>query len=1121
MVTAHLVEILSRNKYIIFSLTAKHVEQTGKSGVITSPLYPSYIYYTIDEFTYRITVAANHVIQLTFADDLILKRESLITISDGYDEGSPMLTVVDNENQPDRKTPLQSTTNMVFVTFKIETFSETKFKLNWVQISAEASDRNLTDSLNCSANSLIEVGPKALLQLRSPGYPNGYEAGLRCKWTFFSALQTHHVAISLLTVDLESTQECLADYVRIDSSNDMEHFNNLTTICSPIASNAHNRFDGAPHLRVEFVSDYYNNRTGFDSLVFLTCGGRILGTDGELTKKMTERDNTMITVGSNRTCTWTIEVRRGRTIQFNFTNLNLRTKTDGSCNSYLIIRNGPDDDSPFLGAGKFCGTDDHVLIGRTSGNKAHVQFVMGFMDNVDNNFTLKYQQIEHDCGGYITLTATSNSAIISTPNYPNIPDAHIECVWRVIAPSGNLMQIDVMDRFDLTMTPNCETEYLELREGTTAMAPLIGRYCKAIEQKVFTSSNSLRLHYFTDVTVPRNGFKLNVSLVACGRSIQAASGYITSPGYPGIGSYPLNEACEYYITGRPGSSLNISFEDLSLPSAENCNDTDHIVISSYVRDIFGNVTLNELNYVCGSDYPPPILTGSSRALIKFITRGQRFERRGFRIFFNSTSETCGNRIEASTGTIESPGYPALISRPMYCEWYITVPKGRRVSIEILDFDMADVTFRRFVVRRLNGPRLQLVNQGLTFYNDFFYQSRIRHVANNNETTLPIKSSDNKVLINAGFTEGERRRGFKLRFTSDEATICDGNFNENEGSFVTPTPSNGNFYCEYLRQPNLPLSQNGIATLSVKISADTSENGTSECYPNSQSGLEFVYHGLSRALPTRCPRKFSNIATPYDGSRLIARRVFFQDRYRVSYKIHNCGSILQPSHGTINITQPSLPGNYGELDCAWVYESNTDQRVQLSITSTQFKCENEYLNIYNGLTPLTPRVAVICGEANNKHIVTMSHSAIFIEYHTDNYNGSSTFQVVLTSSDGICGGSVEEPNFAFSSPNNGSKYPPNSHCEWFIKSHTGFHVGLAFVDRFMIESSDNCTKDYVEVYDRVNDQWKSTGRFCGRDLPPHQNSTGTEMKVVFHSDSGEYAFKIVRHEFRLIEISCSR
>lgn len=102
-------------------------------------------------------------------------------------------------------------------------------------------------------------------------------------------------------------------------------------------------------------------------------------------------------------------------------------------------------------------------------------------------------------------------------------------------------------------------------------------------------------------------------------------------------------------------------------------------------------------------------------------------------------------------------------------------------------------------------------------------------------------------------------------------------------------------------------------------------------------------------------------------------------------------------------------------------------------------------------------------------------------------------------DGICGGTFDAPNFVFSTPKNGTNYPANSHCEWLLRARSGYHVGLYFPQRFMLEASDSCQKDYVQVFDKVDDKWKPLARFCGRDLPHYVNSTGRYMKVVFHSD----------------------
>lgn len=49
---------------------------------------------------------------------------------------------------------------------------------------------------------------------------------------------------------------------------------------------------------------------------------------------------------------------------------------------------------------------------------------------------------------------------------------------------------------------------------------------------------------------------------------------------------------------------------------------------------------------------------------------------------------CTTEVNAPSGVIESRGYPTPVPRRSYsfCSWMITVPEGRRVSLNIVDFD---------------------------------------------------------------------------------------------------------------------------------------------------------------------------------------------------------------------------------------------------------------------------------------------------------------------------------------------------------------------------------------------------------------------------------------------------
>lgn len=510
-----------------------------------------------------------------------------------------------------------------------------------------------------------------------------------------------------------------------------------------------------------------------------------------------------------------------------------------------------------------------------------------------------------------------------------------------------------------------------------------------------------------------------------------------------------------------------------------------------VRNPNGTTTLNEVTKLCGSSMPKEsILTFSAVALVRFITVSTNSLYSGFRLAFQSTVDACGSRIEASTGVIQSPGYPMSPDTSRYCEWLITVPKGRRVKVEVLDFDMKQSQF--ILVNSL--PFASSSDHRISFYNDFYFTSPITTLIANNQTLPVIYSTDNTIAISALIRRSNAgRRGFKMRFTSLEPTICSGNLNDNEGSFMTPENVT-RFYCEFTRQNHRPFneSQPNFGTLSIKILEESLYSNRTTCNPNLPTGISVLFStSEKRTLYTKCPPKYDNIASPYSGTKLTLRNTMFH-KYRFPYKVHNCGGILTET--MTRMTIPTFPSNYGELDCAWAYSTNTERNIQLIINAPAMNCDTDYINIYRGSTSNRPRVVRLCGEAQRNNSITITGQRAFIEYHSDNYSPTTPLIIDVVTTNGVCGGILDSPNYMFSSPKVGTKYPPNTECEWTIRAQNGYHIGLVFTNRFMIETSTNCTKDYVKVFDKVNGEFKELKRLCGRETPKYLNSTGREMKV---------------------------
>lgn len=290
-----------------------------------------------------------------------------------------------------------------------------------------------------------------------------------------------------------------------------------------------------------------------------------------------------------------------------------------------------------------------------------------------SSFTLRYEEVSFDCGGRVVFNG-ENSSIIQTPNYPNIPHPHIECVWTIIVPSGELIQVDFIERFDVMASKNCDQEYVELRDGGTVNANVIGKFCGKMPPSQYSTSNMLRIKYYTDISVPMNGFKANITLAKCGGYYRSTSGIIQSNNYPGLGGYEKHSTCEYHLIGQFGSAMNLTFLDLHLPSADNCSTTDHIEIYSIVqanRNSNDSVA-DEIGRYCGNEQLPDSILTSSEVLVRFVTMDGNNMFRGFRISFTTSVEKCGGEVTAESGFVTSPGYPSGRPFRQYCEWRITV-----------------------------------------------------------------------------------------------------------------------------------------------------------------------------------------------------------------------------------------------------------------------------------------------------------------------------------------------------------------------------------------------------------------------------------------------------------------
>uniref|UniRef100_T1HII4 CUB domain-containing protein n=1 Tax=Rhodnius prolixus TaxID=13249 RepID=T1HII4_RHOPR len=612
-------------------------ELSGISGQLASPLYPkNYIKY--GKFNWRITVQPSHAIRIAVIDLFIEKMDAVyecvgeIMVYDGYDSSARILKRICGIQIPE---PFTSGSNVVYIEFlNFINAVGSKFLIDWMQVPKETGSSNKNQSISFLDELSIDPVKNNSYTFSSPGFPEGYKTDLNCEWIIETEPQ-NHIEILFNKLDLESNRLCLSDYVAL----------------------------------------------------YKVCGGSMSGPNGIIKSPP---------VYVRGTCQWNVTVKPGQTIKLKFNKLKLPKDTEGTtCGyQYLMLRDGGTSDSPYLGAGKYCG-EDLKDIPNTHSNKLFILFqsTHWMVQQHYAEFELEYEAHSISCGGNIVLSKNIQSAIIHSPNYPNVPPAHIQCIWTIIAPAGETIHFNILGRFDITYSVGCEKEYLELREGNTEIGHLIGRFCNISPNYLITEGNSLYVKYFTDVNDPRDGFKANISLAKCGGNVFTYLTYeISSPGYPE--SYDGNLTCIWRLTTDDRLHFKLRFDKFNLggtalkhykdPCDDNIEDT--LTITDVYRD---NYSINNSKVFCGQNDSLEWESDSNIVQIKFKSLQPRFSSdRKFLITFTSeiSRASCSESLNAPEGEIQSPGYP-YSRKKVHCIWKINVPKGKRVTFTVTDLDM--------------------------------------------------------------------------------------------------------------------------------------------------------------------------------------------------------------------------------------------------------------------------------------------------------------------------------------------------------------------------------------------------------------------------------------------------
>ncbi|KAM8971861.1 ovochymase-1 [Pelodytes ibericus] len=257
---------------------------------------------------------------------------------------------------------------------------------------------------------------------------------------------------------------------------------------------------------------------------------------------------------------------------------------------------------------------------------------------------------------------TSDNGVISSPGYPSDYPNDLNCQWRIIAPRGSIIRLDLLDLKTERDDSGCQ-DHLRIYEGAGQNKKLIGTFCGMVHlYSLKSDGQEVTLAFTSNPTVTLSGFTLRYSFWELHPGcpildlLPAGSAEIRSPCYPE--TYPDRVDCQWIIYSTSGKTVKLQISDLSLEESTNCT-------WDYLRILDGpNNVSSLLVSLCGHKTDLTVQSSGSYLTVQFHS-DKSLGSRGFRIQYGearrdlvqkwrtlgSTAPKCG---ETSVDPITEP-----------------------------------------------------------------------------------------------------------------------------------------------------------------------------------------------------------------------------------------------------------------------------------------------------------------------------------------------------------------------------------------------------------------------------------------------------------------------------------
>lgn len=122
-----------------------------------------------------------------------------------------------------------------------------------------------------------------------------------------------------------------------------------------------------------------------------------------------------------------------------------------------------------------------------------------------SKYNLFHDNIFVACG----RTYQANSAIFSSPSHINTkaPEEGVKCEWRIQATHGERIIVNITD-LDIPKTPDCKSDYVEIRDGYWIKSPVLLKYCGSgrVHESIVSTGSRMLVTYVSKNPNGHKGF---------------------------------------------------------------------------------------------------------------------------------------------------------------------------------------------------------------------------------------------------------------------------------------------------------------------------------------------------------------------------------------------------------------------------------------------------------------------------------------------------------------------------------------------------------------------------------------------------------------------------------------